>query len=385
MTQHAKLEQALDELGGAIAAEDSLADGVTERIDRLPHGPLNEAGVARRWMARAAMIVVGVLVGLAAGWQIPHESADAAAPLARADQPSTRADAPADEMYETLVTQHSHNFFLIPKPPEASVAFTANEKVSELPVVAGVRILKLIPPDVATIEIPSYALTAAQLYRFAVPSAAKGRFWGPEEATGFPDTPIPGDVPTAWASRTPDGQAEWLELTYPKAVQPSCVLVFENYKPGAVNKVTVFDGAGKEVEVWAGKDPTPATEKSGVSVIRFTTKTKARKVRIYLDSARVAGWNEIDAVGLIDDSGRLQWAGGATASSTYATDPPPVPAARRAVEARRLGEILTGGNELQRREAVSESHKPTEELTRRVKRLEEMVRKLHKELDELKK
>ncbi|HEX5243530.1 MAG TPA: hypothetical protein VFW23_09750, partial [Tepidisphaeraceae bacterium] len=48
----------------------------------------------------------------------------------------------------------------------------------------------------------------------AVPSRGP-RAWGPEQATGKPDTwPRSGDIQTAWASKTPDGQPEWLELGY---------------------------------------------------------------------------------------------------------------------------------------------------------------------------
>ena len=42
------------------------------------------------------------------------------------------------------------------------------------------------------------------------------------------------------------------------------------------------------------------------------------RVRIELDSPGVNGWNEIDAVGLLDESGVTHWATSATASSTYA-------------------------------------------------------------------
>ena len=43
--------------------------------------------------------------------------------------------------------------------------------------------------------------------------------------------------------------------------------------------------------------------------------------RSYIESTRVKGWNEIDAVGLVDAQGNRQWAQKATASSTYADQP----------------------------------------------------------------
>jgi hypothetical protein len=44
------------------------------------------------------------------------------------------------------------------------------------------------------------------------------RAWGPEQATGEPDTFHAGDIVTAWASLTPDSSPEWLPLEYGKAM-----------------------------------------------------------------------------------------------------------------------------------------------------------------------
>ena len=145
------------------------------------------------------------------------------------------------------------------------------------------------------------------------------RQWGPEQATGAPDTwPRSGDLTTAWASRTPDGQGEWLELTYDAPLRPVAVSVYETYNPGAVDRVTGFDPSGQEVELWAGSDPTPAGKDKGVSVIAVHPDFDLTRIRVYIDSPKVPGWNEIDAVGLLDDKGVTHWATGATASSTYA-------------------------------------------------------------------
>ena len=39
------------------------------------------------------------------------------------------------------------------------------------------------------------------------------------------------------------------------------------------------------------------------------------RVKLYLDTKRVKGWNEIDAVGLLNERGETQWANAAQASS----------------------------------------------------------------------
>lgn len=144
------------------------------------------------------------------------------------------------------------------------------------------------------------------------------RAWGPEQATGEPDTLEAGDIQSAWASKTQDDQDEWLELTYANAVSPSAILVHETYNPGALVKVTAQRQGGGDVTVWTGRDPLEPGSGRGVAVVPFRTDFKTNRIRIYLDSKGVSGWNEIDAVGLVDEFGRTQWATGAKASSTYA-------------------------------------------------------------------
>jgi hypothetical protein len=148
------------------------------------------------------------------------------------------------------------------------------------------------------------------------PAPQPKRAWGPEQATGEPDTKSAGDIRTAWASKTPDAQDEWLELDYAEALTPAAVKVYETYNPGALHKVC--DSGGKEIVVWEGDDPTPSTTNMGVSEIAFTSNVKAKRVKLYLKSKEVKGWNEIDAVGLVDTDGTMHWAVSATASSTYA-------------------------------------------------------------------
>jgi hypothetical protein len=147
------------------------------------------------------------------------------------------------------------------------------------------------------------------------------RDWGTEQATGKPNTPEAGDMVTAWASLTPDDQKEWLLLTYRKAVQGKEILVYETYNPGALTRVTVFNGS-KEVEVWKGKDPVVAQDGKGIATIPVNVAFAFSKVKLYIDSPAVAGWNEIDAVEVKDAAGKSHWASRARASSTYAVPAP---------------------------------------------------------------
>lgn len=142
--------------------------------------------------------------------------------------------------------------------------------------------------------------------------------WGPLQATGPPDATPGRDDARAWASLSQDSQREWLVLTYPKAVVPRQIQIHETYCPGAVDRITVFDETGREHEVWRGQDPVSFGQPSGVANLPVLTDIRTRRIKVHIDSPTIPGWNEVDAVGLVDADGKTWWASDAEASSTYA-------------------------------------------------------------------
>jgi hypothetical protein len=144
--------------------------------------------------------------------------------------------------------------------------------------------------------------------------------WQDSQVLGPPNTPRYGDIQTAWASATPDGMKEWLDLEFETFVTPKTIQIFETYNPGAVYKVSVFDWSGREVPVWQGTDPLSNTTKAGVAKIPVTKWFRSNRVKIYIDSPKVKGWNEIDAVAMVDMMGKKHWASRVTSSSSYGTN-----------------------------------------------------------------
>lgn len=154
--------------------------------------------------------------------------------------------------------------------------------------------------------------------------ALVGRAWGPEQATGAPNSPaFLGDHPTAWASLTEDNQDEWLLLSYEKSVPVSAILVYESYNPGALRQIDQVSGE-RVYTLWQGQDPVKVL-KDGRHVARIELKNSIllSQIRLEIKSTAVNGWNEIDAVGLEDDKGKIHWAVRADASSSYAEPHPP--------------------------------------------------------------
>jgi hypothetical protein len=122
--------------------------------------------------------------------------------------------------------------------------------------------------------------------------------WCAAQATGPPNTEGAGDFSTAWASREPDADTEWLILTFDAAVEPGLIRIHETYNAGAVAKVETRDDRGAWRTVWEGAAaaaPAPRWLEIPVPAGAWTT----REVRLTLDSNAVPGWNEIDAVELV--------------------------------------------------------------------------------------
>jgi hypothetical protein len=142
------------------------------------------------------------------------------------------------------------------------------------------------------------------------------RNWGPEQVVGAPNTDRGGDIVTAWASAQPDGGVEWLHVNYDQPVDIAEVRIRETYNPGAISKITAMLPNGREVTIWEGEEP--QAEAPVDTSFAGTTRVQANSVKVYMDTRRVPGWNEIDAIELIGRDGTRQWAKSATASSTYA-------------------------------------------------------------------
>ena len=143
------------------------------------------------------------------------------------------------------------------------------------------------------------------------------RRWSPDQATGEPDTEAPGDFETAWASREPDAGREWLRLKFEKEVAIAAIRIHQSHNPGAIIRVTAYTDPKSGKILWEGQSPVvPAIH---VFEVKPKEKVVADNVTILLDTKRVAGWNEIDAVELIGVDGSRQWASEATASTTYAS------------------------------------------------------------------
>jgi beta-lactamase regulating signal transducer with metallopeptidase domain len=174
----------------------------------------------------------------------------------------------------------------------------------------------------------------------AATATANKRPYSAQQLTGPPDSAMGGDSQSAWCSLTADDHEEWLELEYAQPVWTVAVLVYANCSPGAVSQVQVHSAEQPGLSfTWADRDPTAKTATHGISVIPLTSQMKTKRIKITLDSKNTPGWNEIDAVGLLDGQGKVHWAASAKASSTYA-DAPPRDSSRPSFQTTAEGDIV---------------------------------------------
>lgn len=145
------------------------------------------------------------------------------------------------------------------------------------------------------------------------PNQAVPHAYAAIQATGPANVPNPGaDSPLAWCSAAEDGGPEWLELRYEKPVMAAELRIQASFNPGAVVRVLVGTDDGDMRELWAGVSPAET-----VQTLAISPPAEITRVKLELDTAKVPGWNEIDAVALVGGAGVLTWANEATGSSVW--------------------------------------------------------------------
>ncbi len=164
---------------------------------------------------------------------------------------------------------------------------------------------------------PAAAMAGATM-RFSNPAPAalreRGVIWASEVAgfsteysstrnaartvLGSPDVyPQHGDVEGAWASRETDFGDEWIEVRFPTPTSALSVVWVETFNPGAVVRVDDVTNPAAPTVLWEGASG-QVPSMSVVAEVALPTPRIIGAVRLVLDTRRVAGWNEIDAIGL---------------------------------------------------------------------------------------
>ena len=119
--------------------------------------------------------------------------------------------------------------------------------------------------------------------------------------------PASGDSPCAWTPSNPDGiNDEWIKVGFAKAVALQQVAVGENFNPGAISKVYAYTPEGAEFLIYDGK-PGRVSEAARILNIYPTQKDIiCQSIKIILQPSKVPGENQIDAIGISDNTTPIQ-------------------------------------------------------------------------------
>lgn len=124
--------------------------------------------------------------------------------------------------------------------------------------------------------------------------------WAAHRVLGAPDVfPAHGDSPNAWASLGADDQTEWLEVGYAQPVRVSAVEVYETYNPGAVSSIELVTTSGARIVAYQGSPGARGAVANKLRADVACTEEPIVAVKVTLASTQVAGWNEVDAIGVV--------------------------------------------------------------------------------------
>lgn len=126
------------------------------------------------------------------------------------------------------------------------------------------------------------------------------------EVLGEPNSmPSKGYSATAWEAAT-DDRREFLHVGFDKPMKIQQVIIAENYGPGAVVKVVLFDTQGLEHEVYK-KGADTLNLLSRFFYVKFDQTTyEVSAVKISVDCRVAPGVNQIDAIGIADNHDEIK-------------------------------------------------------------------------------
>lgn len=155
--------------------------------------------------------------------------------------------------------------------------------------------IKPVAADPGELRDPAFAwATGVELFS----SQYKTTGWNADQALGIPDVyPRHADDSRAWAPAGQDDTLEWIVVRFDPPVRARSVVVVESFNPGAVARIDDFTNNAWPDPLWLGVSP--PEQRSRVLVLPLTEPRVIGALRVVLETGRVAGWNEIDGIGLI--------------------------------------------------------------------------------------
>ncbi len=120
------------------------------------------------------------------------------------------------------------------------------------------------------------------------------------QTLGKPDKlPAVGESPCAWSpERQNNVDGEWIKVGFDTPMRIQQIAVAENFNPGSITHVYVYDAQDKETLLFRNVNVSPLKEKGRIFRIMQKTDFEVTAVKIMMNTAKVTGFNQIDAIGI---------------------------------------------------------------------------------------
>ncbi len=122
-----------------------------------------------------------------------------------------------------------------------------------------------------------------------------------KQILGIPNKlPAFGLSPCAWSPSTPDNpQGEWIQVGFSEPMIIKQVAVAENFNPGAITQIFLYDESGREYPaIYQNMNVINMTGGRMFSITMQETTYKVAAVKIMMNTQKVAGINQIDAIAI---------------------------------------------------------------------------------------
>lgn len=133
------------------------------------------------------------------------------------------------------------------------------------------------------------------------------------QATGRPNGGV-GETMYAWAPSSADAGAEWLKLVWNQPVVAKAVRAQFTQIPRALTGLDLGRGLRPLMEFRVVTSE--SDDRAPIVMVSLDEAIELRSLTLHMNTADVAGWPQIDAVGLVDEGGEVHWADSASASSS---------------------------------------------------------------------
>ncbi|WP_171025538.1 OmpA family protein [Hymenobacter jeollabukensis] len=146
-----------------------------------------------------------------------------------------------------------------------------------------------------------HAVWAAKVVEVSSQKAEGKEAFSPEKVLGEPNALPLGQISNeAWIPKK-EGPKEFIEVKFTKSVVARQVTVVENFNPGSIIRIELVDTRGERHQVYENPSPGPLPELFRTLQVTFGAATyRTIGVVVTMNTAKVNGVNQIDAIGVAD-------------------------------------------------------------------------------------